>query len=627
MTTLPPLLLSLALLCASLINTAWAGSAHADVFLLDEQEKHSALGAHMQDLGLLPLGQSPKALHMHQDTASSQEARWYKISLKNTAKQTQWVIATSVTQALLFNAYGVSQGKVSTLLHQDRHSSFGSRTHAYNLLVVPVTLLPGESLDVYIQYQSIASYPLFSWVHSEEKFEARMLRGTLLNGTVLGAFILLMLFFFVQFLITPSPRLGYYCMLTFSVVFFIAQLAGYCFKYLWPDSGEFNIRFTSVIGGFTYIWYFLFTAALFNLNTHHKPLYHTLMISAGILACLITVGFFIDVSAYIIVLALVVLPLPVVVAVWALKRRLASSLLFFIGSTLHCTFTYAFILTCMGVTWAGLGKHVFIMTGLGQLVDICLFATAIIYQSKVVRDQLNQHLLQKVADAEDMALLEKEKLQSTAKLQDYILQLAAVSHDLTQPLAAMKMALAVVDDNESKAAKHKIQHTIAYAEDILRSMINTTKSEYLETKENVKVEQVFSSIVQRYEDRMASKNLTLRTVNHHCDIRCSSIVINRILDNLVSNAMRHTQQGGILIAARQRKAGVLIQVWDTGCGIAQAHMNELSRPFTPLNQASGGTKSSGLGLYIVKALCDNAGYPLKISSKQGHGTCISLMIT
>ncbi len=630
------------LLFISLCSSNWAQSNN---LTLNDGKFSDSVDQYLEAYGNYPLDQSPEEFQQlldqqvkpqsrptanlnvpsHDKDATGTSAQWYKLSILNGSSAAKEIcLSTSITQAKLLRVYIVREGTPSLLLEQNIYSTYDSRPLPYNLLSAPMGIKAGERLDIYLQYASIAHYPMFNRITEKESFEAEQQKVTLLHGASLGIAFTLFLFFFLQFCLKPSKALAYYCLLTLSLGVFMAQMLGYNFKYFWPTAGEFNVRLTSITGSITYVWYFLFSGSMFNLKLHNRPLYLLTLAAASLSGMFAALGFFIEVSTYVLWTSLLLNPLPIIVTAWAYKRRLPSSLLFLIGSILHCSFTYLFILTCVGLI--DLSRWAFGLAGIGQMLDIFLFAGAIAYQSKVTQQDLNAHLLQKLTDAKEMATLELEKNQSLSKLQDYSLQLAAVTHDLIQPLASIKMAVSVVDDNESKSAKNKIENTVSYAEKLLQSIIHIAHSQYREAKEIVPLNEIFNGLRQRYEERINDKGLQFRSVNYAGNINCSPIVINRILDNLVTNAMRYTTHGGILISARNRSNGVLIQVWDTGSGIPESQIEELGRPFNQLIKEGSINEGLGLGLHIVKALSTNARFTLSIHSKRDRGSCFSLLV-
>jgi signal transduction histidine kinase len=98
-----------------------------------------------------------------------------------------------------------------------------------------------------------------------------------------------------------------------------------------------------------------------------------------------------------------------------------------------------------------------------------------------------------------------------------------------------------------------------------------------------------------------------------------AILPRRIVGNLVSNAVKYTQRGGVLVASRATAQGRRIEIWDTGVGIAPVHQREIFREFYKVPSHAGTEDGFGLGLYIVARLSTILGHPLSLASRPGRG--------
>ena len=105
------------------------------------------------------------------------------------------------------------------------------------------------------------------------------------------------------------------------------------------------------------------------------------------------------------------------------------------------------------------------------------------------------------------------------------------------------------------------------------------------------------------------------------------LLLERVVRNLLSNAIRYTERGGVLIACRQRRDGVLLQVWDTGIGIPEERNAEVFEEFRQIdNPHRDRSRGLGLGLAIVRRLCALLGLPLTLRSRLGRGTVVSVLL-
>ena len=100
------------------------------------------------------------------------------------------------------------------------------------------------------------------------------------------------------------------------------------------------------------------------------------------------------------------------------------------------------------------------------------------------------------------------------------------------------------------------------------------------------------------------------------------LLVRRIVGNLVSNAIRYTDRGGVLLSTRLRGDSMWIEVWDTGTGIALEHQDKVFREFYKASAHAGTEDGFGLGLAIVQRLSDVLGHKITLISQPGRGTCM-----
>ena len=104
------------------------------------------------------------------------------------------------------------------------------------------------------------------------------------------------------------------------------------------------------------------------------------------------------------------------------------------------------------------------------------------------------------------------------------------------------------------------------------------------------------------------------------------VLLKRLVGNLVSNALRNTRQGGVLLAARHQGNDCLIDVWDTGVGISPEHQQAIFQEFYRIPM-QGTEEGFGLGLAIVSRLSDALGYPVSLKSRVGRGSLFRVVMS
>ena len=238
-----------------------------------------------------------------------------------------------------------------------------------------------------------------------------------------------------------------------------------------------------------------------------------------------------------------------------------------------------------------------------------------------VRKQVEVHLRDAKREAED-ANLSKTKF------------LAAVSHDLLQPLNAARLftgSLAEQSDVlQSLQLVKNISNSLDDVENLLGTLVDISKLDAGVIKADVSVfaaQHLLDNLAVEYQQVAKSVGLQL-------DFVCSSVLIKtdihllaRILRNFLSNAIRYTESGRVLLGCRRRGDCVSIEVWDTGIGIAEDKQEEIFQEFKRGDgQRLKQDRGLGLGLAIVDKITRILGHPIRVSSQLGKGSMFAVSV-
>ncbi|AOW14273.1 sensor histidine kinase [Hydrogenophaga crassostreae] len=209
--------------------------------------------------------------------------------------------------------------------------------------------------------------------------------------------------------------------------------------------------------------------------------------------------------------------------------------------------------------------------------------------------------------------------------------LASAAHDLRQPVHALSLYadwLVTEPEMAQDIAPRMLQSTRAINElfDSLFDLTRIDAGNYKVHLQSVDVPKLFEELVTQFAPVAANKSLRLRTHSRSRSIWADPVVLRRILGNLVSNALKHTSKGGVLVGLRQREASLVFEVWDTGVGIAHEHQMAIFQEFFRVSQHQGTEDSLGLGLTIVSKLTTLMGYQLAVSSQEGRGSVFRVML-
>lgn len=212
--------------------------------------------------------------------------------------------------------------------------------------------------------------------------------------------------------------------------------------------------------------------------------------------------------------------------------------------------------------------------------------------------------------------------------------LASASHDLRQPMHTIGLLVALLRNRggppEQNNIIEKIHGATQAMENLFTGLLDISKLDAGMVKANVEdfaIADVLDSARVNFAPQAEDNGLTLRLAPCSAAVKSDAVILERIIANLVANAVRYTKRGKILVGCRRRKNAIEIQVWDTGIGIPADRQTEIFQEFFQLGNAERDrTKGLGLGLSIVKRSADLLGHPIAVRSAPGNGSCFSVTV-
>jgi signal transduction histidine kinase/CheY-like chemotaxis protein len=211
---------------------------------------------------------------------------------------------------------------------------------------------------------------------------------------------------------------------------------------------------------------------------------------------------------------------------------------------------------------------------------------------------------------------------------------AAANHDLRQPLHSLGLfATALrngkVDETQRKLIDQILQCTESL-EQLFDNLLDISKLDagQIEVKrEIVPINAVFDRLRGTFATPAEEKGLRLRLRRSNVRLATDSTLLFRVLSNLIANAVRYTEKGGVLVACRMRGSRAVIEVWDTGIGIpAEQHERIFEEFFQINNPARDRSRGLGLGLATVKRISQLLEHPLRLKSTPGKGSRFSIEV-
>jgi signal transduction histidine kinase len=271
----------------------------------------------------------------------------------------------------------------------------------------------------------------------------------------------------------------------------------------------------------------------------------------------------------------------------------------------------------------------FVLTTLGSIF-LLLLLRLVLEQNDALRAGLaarfqNEDLVEQLrAQVEVAARANQEKTRF----------LASAVHDLRQPLHALGLFCAALDRRlEGIPERPLIKNMMSSIEaletsfgamlDISRLDAGIVKAE----PQSFPVRDLFRRLYQQFGGDAEARDISLRFRAARRLVLSDPQLLERVLANLVQNALRYTRRGGVLVAARRHGTSVALEVWDTGVGIPAEKLGLIFEEFYQIdNPERDRSRGLGMGLAIVRRLCNLLGHSLEVHSKPGRGSTFRIVV-
>ncbi|RMF14774.1 MAG: response regulator, partial [Gammaproteobacteria bacterium] len=253
--------------------------------------------------------------------------------------------------------------------------------------------------------------------------------------------------------------------------------------------------------------------------------------------------------------------------------------------------------------------------------------------------ETNLYLEQRVRDrTEELSTLNSQLVRAKAAAEQAnrgkTRFLAAASHDLLQPLNAARLFASALqqkvrDQNgDLQELVGHLDHSLQSAEEILSTLLEISKMDAGALEPHPAptcLKELLQNLASEFQVIAAEKGLKLETVTCTQWVHTDPKLLRRLVQNLLSNAVRYTEQGRILLGCRRRGEEIEIQVWDTGPGIPEDQLNTIFEEFRRLHSEKEKT-GLGLGLAIVDRISALLKAPVTVRSTPGKGSMFSVRL-
>jgi Na+/proline symporter/signal transduction histidine kinase/CheY-like chemotaxis protein len=205
--------------------------------------------------------------------------------------------------------------------------------------------------------------------------------------------------------------------------------------------------------------------------------------------------------------------------------------------------------------------------------------------------------------------------------------LAAASHDILQPLNAARLYATSLVDRDREAGDstlaENIDASLDAVEEILTALLDISRLDTGAMKpqwSSFRIDELFRQLEREFDPIARNKGLKLTFVPCSLSIRSDRRLLRRLLQNLISNAVKYTPSGRVVVGTRRRGHHLSLQVWDTGLGIPPSKQRIVFREFQRLDQGMKAARGLGLGLSIVERIGRVLKHPVTLTSEVGRGS-------
>ncbi|HPF73566.1 MAG: PAS domain-containing hybrid sensor histidine kinase/response regulator [Lysobacteraceae bacterium] len=271
-------------------------------------------------------------------------------------------------------------------------------------------------------------------------------------------------------------------------------------------------------------------------------------------------------------------------------------------------------------------------TTFADVTDYKRSEEALIESKQYLEDRVEQRTrdLREALDAQQVAKREAERAnESKSRF------LAAASHDLVQPMNAARLFVSALSTHRFEQAEveqlvQRIHTSLHNAEELLDGLLEVSRldSGALRPEPSVFRADEFCDALQTTFAAVAEeRGLALRVHCPSLNLHADRVLLRRIVQNLLSNGLRYTRKGGVMLAVRRRGGQAAIQVWDTGPGIPRDQATRIFEEFQRLDPPSPwGEQGLGLGLSICERMARLLGLSLRFQSRPGRGSMFEVCV-
>lgn len=582
---------------------------------------------------------------------------WLRLCLRNRTDISDWRLYVHENFFQVFEAHLVrANGSITTLVSLAPDSLFSDRPVADPELVAPFAIAAGETVTLLIGYHSGGASQMDFSLETMDSFNARTSTRTARNFFFYGMMLLLIGLAMVSFLVFRHVVFLAYSCYALAALLFVMHGDGAAFQYLWPAFPGFNSNASVYTGGGLIVSGAAYARIFLQTRLRHphidKLFWALIAITLALIAVLLVP------NSQLLKKCLIMLSLLSVLSFTA-----AGMYSYFSG---HREVRF-YALAWFGAVLSSLLMNLRHVVGLEipqevvhDSIRVVMVMDAIM-MGLAIADRYNQMRRGRQAALEDSLVATRQRLELNRRLadlqarHDLAVELAKsrdrhiqnVVHDLRQPLHALRLNVMNLTTegpaHDSTARPQSVEAAFSYLETLIAEHLEPPSQDAFdapaaalsaqhpraqdEALEPPGLQEILGAVTDMFQPDAAAKGLVLRLVPSRIDMPVEqALVLARIVSNLISNAIKYTETGGVLIGTRRRGASIRIEVHDTGPGMTRGDFSRAAQRNVRLERSRRKTEGTGLGLAIAIDLAARHNMHLEHLEGRRAGTGLALVI-
>ncbi|MDN2583876.1 sensor histidine kinase [Aquibium sp. ELW1220] len=580
---------------------------------------------------------------------------WLRLDVSNgTGGTNDWLffVHANFTQQIAIYRIGVG-GDVATLLDLDTQSPFGARPVDYPQMVAPFALAPGEAATLLVAYYSQGASRLSMSVETPESFAVQARLNAAKNYVFYGMMGILIAAAVLALVMFRQMVFAAYAAYLFSVFLYVAHADGTTFQYIWPHWPAFNSMASVAVGSGVMVFGGLFAIAILQTSIHHPIMHRVLLAVVASVVVLDIVLWAIDpqLLKQLLVIMISITTMTLLVAGLVAARRRFREVRFYVLGWL-ATVIPSTLFTArhtFGIETERFNLYDAVRVAL--VFEAMMMGLAIVDRFNQLRQSRRQALEESLGQArrnlalgERLALLEERYALAQALERRRAENAMDTAHDLRQPMHALRLSIRqMFTDRAANADAAQIESALDYMERLVAERLvddgdaggadrpsplggEAEPAAQAHGKEPGEpgIHDVLRGIADMFAPEAQAKGLELRLVLAAPDAGVASYPLMRIAANLVSNAIKYTRQGRVVIGLRRHGTGHRVEIHDTGPGLSGTVFEEALHRGHRLERDRSAAEGSGLGLAVVRETAAANGW--RVTACEGRRTGATIRI-